>query len=135
MAEADPTITPLVNVADEKLGSGREQEILSNIALREKVAGYLLYLFILTNAAVLLTIGGLALVDYHIAGEMVSRATTQPAAFEKLLMSGDVIGKSRSVNSSVLIALITATAAQVGAGVLTITQYLFPRPKDEPAGK
>ncbi len=128
-------IIQLSKLADEKVGSGKEQETVSNIALREKVAKYLLILFIGTNLAVLVTIGALAYVDYHISGEIVTRATTQPAAFEKLLASADLIEKSRSVNAGVLMALIGATTVQVGAGVFTITQYLFPKQSDNGSGK
>ena len=113
----------LATIADDKIGTVSD----ADVELRKKVASYLLILFIGTNVAVAIVVATMAYVDHSIGNEIVSRATTQPAVFEKLIASADVLDKSRAINSNVVMALIGATTVQVGTGVWTITQYLFPK--------
>lgn len=107
-----------INLSDASIGriSDREKAEVASIRtdtwVRAGMAGALVVLFIVLNWQVM---------------NFVTSALRQDAF---LLISGNFNGSYKAlITPEVVMALITATAVQLGAAIITIVGYLFPKPK------
>lgn len=92
------------SLTDVEVGSVDEAVQVSDASLRVDMAKKLIQLFIFTNVAVLLLVVGIFVVD-------------------TLRNSGTII-----ITSQVVMTLISATTVQLGAIMLSVSSYLFPKP-------
>ena len=107
-ARATAEVVSLDRVAEATVGSIHEWVARRTQYLREWVAGGIMVVFILANAAVLWIVLRLVQVDQdNIAAHLIAPS-------------------DRIITNQVIMALLGATAAQVGAIAVIIARYLFP---------